>query len=810
MKEHIVTKSEMVTTRQWAAAKFEGVELPAIREPGLVVVEMGSPGVFGGTPRVEKDRFLRGPIILGDTKYDHGLTITNGTRVKVRLPGPGKRFSAVVGLDFGEYTIIGTTVFVVKVDGKEVARRQVPRGYGPGFPIEADLGGASEFTIELIDEEQRWKHDHGSWVEAKIELEDGSFIALSDLPIVKESECVSTDPPFSFTYGGEASAEIEWKVTRSSRDLGNRSIGHDVTYNDPVTGLEVLCKGVEYSDFPVVEWTLHFKNTGAKDTPIIENIQALDTVFTRSDPDEFVLHHGAGCTNSAHDYEPFSDVLGPGSDRHFKPRGGRATSGAWPYFNVELADSGVIAVIGWIGQWSAEFTRDDSYGLRIQGGQELTHFTLHPGEKTRSPLIALLFYKGDAVRSQNIWRRWLLAHNLPRRDGKLPPVILFGTSGPQFYEMVFATDEDQMLFIRRYLEEKIELDYWEMDAGWYPNDGTWAPTGTWEADRKRFPKGLRAVSDYARERGLETIVWFEPERVRADTYLFDEHRDWLLTFKGSNYVLDLGNPEAREWLTNHIDKMLVEEGIDVYRQDFNMDPLDYWRANDAPDRQGITEIRHIEGLLMFWDELLRRHPNLLIDSVSSGHRRNDLEGVRRSISFTRTDFMMEPVSQQAMAYGIFSWMPYHAGGEKSIDTYLFRSSFTAPHSIVAQDVRNKDLDYNLLRKLTRQWREYARFYLGDYYPLTSYSLDTDVWIAWQFDLPEEGAGLVQAFRRQDSPYESARYKLKNLDEGAKYKVRNLDGGEVVYTGKELAETGLDVKIDEKPGAVVFIYKKLSG
>jgi hypothetical protein len=46
-----------------------------------------------------------------------------------------------------------------------------------------------------------------------------------------------------------------------------------------------------------------------------------------------------------------------------------------------------------------------------------------------------------------------------------------------------------------------------------------------------------------------------------------------------------------------VDELLVSEGIDIYRQDFNMDPLPHWRAKDAPDRQGITEMRHVTGLL---------------------------------------------------------------------------------------------------------------------------------------------------------------------------------------------------------------------
>jgi alpha-galactosidase len=64
----------------------------------------------------------------------------------------------------------------------------------------------------------------------------------------------------------------------------------------------------------------------------------------------------------------------------------------------------------------------------------------------------------------------------------------------------------------------------------------------------------------------------------------------------------------RLWLTNYISDFLKKEGIDVYRQDFNIDPKIYWSLNDAPDRIGITEIKHIEGLYAFWDSLLVRFP----------------------------------------------------------------------------------------------------------------------------------------------------------------------------------------------------------
>ena len=80
----------------------------------------------------------------------------------------------------------------------------------------------------------------------------------------------------------------------------------------------------------------------------------------------------------------------------------------------------------------------------------------------------------------------------------------------------------------------------------------------------------------------------------------------------------------------HIGELLKEQGIDFYRQDFNFDPLPIWRANDAPDRQGITEIRHVTGYLAYWDELRRRLPTCALTPAGAG-RRDDLETLRRAV-----------------------------------------------------------------------------------------------------------------------------------------------------------------------------------
>ena len=49
------------------------------------------------------------------------------------------------------------------------------------------------------------------------------------------------------------------------------------------------------------------------------------------------------------------------------------------------------------------------------------------------------------------------------------------------------------------------------------------------------------------------IVWFEPERVTPGTFLYTNNPAWLLGRDGEQKLLNLGNPEARQWLTDHVD-----------------------------------------------------------------------------------------------------------------------------------------------------------------------------------------------------------------------------------------------------------------
>ena len=285
------------------------------------------------------------------------------------------------------------------------------------------------------------------------------------------------------------------------------------------------------------------------------------------------------------------------------------------------------------------------------------------------------------------------------------------------------------------------------------------------------------------------------------------HPEWLL----GGRLLDLGNPKAREWLTDHLDRVIREQGIDLYRQDFNMDPLDCWRNNDAPDRQGVTENLHVQGYLAFWDALRKRHPGLVIDSCASGGRRNDLETMRRAVPLHPTDYNYGDLPvKQAFHHSLFHWIPYFGSNTvpvDRVDPYAFRSGH-ALSVVLGYDLRRKDLDYALLRKLSDEKQLVAPYYYGDYYPLLPYSVKQDRWIGWQFHRPDRDDGLIEVFRRPESGEQTRLLRPGGLDPAAQYELHDLDRPTAERRGgKDLIEHGLRVTIDKKPGAVVILYKR---
>ncbi len=640
--------------------------------------------------------------------------------------------------------------------------------------------------------------------------------------------------PFSFRYGSHSAAELlpAWKRSQTSR----KSTGvttHEQTWRDPATGLECVLEMQSFTKFPAVEWIMRFRNTGRQDTPLLQDIRPLDIEWAPDQDrtwnhDETLLRRSCGSMHKATDFRYQVDPLPAGSTIAMVAGGGRSSNNWLPFFNLQSGKTGVMVGIGWSGQWAAEFARPTDDRIRIRAGQELTKLTLHPCEEIRTPRILLLFWNGEPLTGHNLLRRFLLAHHVPRVEGQpIEAPVCAATWGGM--ESVHHLQQ-----IKDIREHRLAYDYYWIDAGWYGPEGSFSPdvytgewakyVGHWNINSRAHPNGLKPLADAAHEADLKFLLWFEPERALCDTPWTVEHPEWFLGERqpGANLLFNLGDPDARHFLTEFISNFIRDVGIDCYRQDFNFDPLPYWRAADAPDRQGMAEIRYVEGQYLFWDELLRRHPGLLIDNCSSGGRRIDLETISRSIPLWRSDYQcnpgFDPAGCQTQTHGLSYWIPLHGCGTcggthdpRRGDTYNVRSNLSASLEFPIyfnQGDGREDHPWDWQRRMIAEYRRARPMFYGDYYPLTADTGAADLWVAMQFHRPDLGEGMLLAFRRQDSPFVTADFRLHALDPDATYELTDADTGRKrQVSGRELAENGLPITMKTAPASRLVFYRK---
>ncbi len=799
-----VSGSEMDFLRTWADAAFLGKAPQEAPMPPGIEVRRQDHGEFS-----LRESVLGTPLQIGSKCYEHGLGTHSVSELAVRLPKPGKTFEADAGIDNNYDTAgrRGSVVFVVEVAGKEAFRSGIRRGGDDPLPVRLDLNGAREFTLRVLDADDGPGWDQSDWADAAVTLEDGELIRLDELPVVTPPASFSTDVPFSFTYGGKPSSELlpSWRRAETRVRSADGIPTRLVTYTDPATGLLVECRLRLFDDFPAAEWVLYLTNTGSSDTPIIESIRPLDLSIATPPKGDVVLHRSHGSTSTETDFLPIDGPVNIDADIKLAPNGGRSSDGVMPFFNLEWSGGGLVGAIGWSGQWEMRVKRDSARTVTLEAGQQTTHLKLHPGESIRTPRILLVRWEGDdRFRGHNLLRRLILAHYTPKRDGQpiIPPVtqnswFTFNTGND-------VTEQNQLETIRPMAGMGVEC-YW-IDAGWF--EGGWpAGAGSWIPKAKAFPRGLKPLGDAAHKDGMGFVVWFEPERVNAASRIAREHPEWVLHEGNGDGLFNLGDPEARQWLTDFLSKCITDWGIDIYRNDFNIDPLRFWQAADEPDRQGITEIRYIEGLYAMWDALRKAHPELAIDNCASGGRRIDLELISRSYSLSRSDTACcghaMPVQDQAQSAGLSLWAPLHGTGNWGLNAYDFRSAATVGTSLW-MDTRRPDVPVEQLKRLIAEVKDLRPLYLGDYYPLMDINLDERQWCGWQYDRPEIGRGFAMFFRRSESPYSSVDVGLRGLDPNAEYEVEFVDSKtRRTMSGADLSR--LRVEIGDRASSMLVKY-----
>ena len=408
----------------------------------------------------------------------------------------------------------------------------------------------------------------------------------------------------------------------------------------------------------VWEWSLALRNDGARPVTI-----------SRMDP--LVLRVGSAWRTHGvrrawgDEFRSFSGHAG--HDTVLESRSGRSSHGAAPWLGFDRggetgpgrAESRAALSIApaYSGNWHIHALAGGAVSAGISPWQ--FWLELAPGEQVEAPSVVLTVAQSlddAAVALQRaIAEEWL-----PRTSATDALPVEWNHWWP--YEDHDVTEE----IIAANARSAADLGFAvaTVDAGWFgaPDaHSVWSEQrGDWtRVNTARFPSGLAALGDTIRRAGLDAGIWIEAEAVGARSHLRREKPEAMAhavdgrrhdpsyrlmtesldpddpTFLG--YVC-LGSEAGRTHVRESISTLITTTGARWIKLDFNIDPDAGCTRTDHGHGSGDGLFRHYEGLYAVLDDVRHRHPEVLLESCSSGGLRIDL-GLARHV---HTFFLSDP------------------------------------------------------------------------------------------------------------------------------------------------------------------------
>jgi alpha-galactosidase len=337
------------------------------------------------------------------------------------------------------------------------------------------------------------------------------------------------------------------------------------------------------------------------------------------------------------------------------------------------------AHLAWSGnhQLLAEVLADGRRYLQIG---ELLHsgeVMLAAGESYHSPELIATYSPAGLTRAS-----WGFHRSVRSRSPiRTPRPVLLNT-----WEAVYFDHDTDRLAQLADAAAAVGVERFVLDDGWFGsrrNDRR--GLGDWWVSPDVYPHGLTPLIDHVRRLGMEFGIWVEPEMVNPDSDVYRAHPEWALVTEGyepvlgrHQLVLNLAHPDAYAHIFAALDSLLRDHDIGYLKWDMNRDHVQGSGANGAAGTHAQTL-----AVYRLLDELRARHPQVEIESCSSGGARIDHEILRRTERVWTSD-CNDALERQTIQRGASLFIPpevmgAHIGPRRShttgrVHSLAFRSA----------------------------------------------------------------------------------------------------------------------------------------
>ena len=454
------------------------------------------------------------------------------------------------------------------------------------------------------------------------------------------------------------------------------------------------------------------------------------------------------------------------------------------------------------GGFKIQMEKDQVDGIRLVCGLDDEEFLwkLAPGETFVTPEAALSYSEKGLTALSDQFQKAYHANLIrsPWKDKKRPTLV------NNWEATYFGFDAEKLLKIAGEAAD-LGLDMLVLDDGWFGkrNDDN-SGLGDWFVNEKKLGCTMKELVDRVNALGLKFGIWLEPEMVSEDSDLYRTHPDWVLQIPGrepnrsrNQLVLDLSRKEVREYMKKFIDDTLSCANISYVKWDMNRSVDNVYSAADPTLSQGAIRHKYVLGLYEVMEDMLTRHPDLLLEGCSGGGGRFDAGMLYYAPQIWCSD-NTDAIERLRIHYGTsfgypmssvsahVSVCPNHQNGRvtpfKTRGICAMQGSFGYELDLSKLSEEDKA---EARRQITVYNENWELFQSGSYYRLNS-PMENHDYTAWSYvSKDQRKASLSVIYTDLHGNPKPVRVKLKGLKKDASY---DVDG--TVYTGTALMRGGL--------------------
>ena len=295
---------------------------------------------------------------------------------------------------------------------------------------------------------------------------------------------------------------------------------------------------------------------------------------------------------------------------------------------TETSGSCIGAALMYSGSFQTKIQLDQMEQVRLVMGinPELFRWELKPSEVFDTPEVIMSYSSNGMEKLSHNFHKVIREH-VCRGKYKLAerPVLI-----NNWEATYFDFNEEKILKIAEQAAS-LGVDMLVLDDGWFgKRDDDCSGLGDWFVSEEKLNGGLGKLAEKIKSLGMKFGLWFEPEMVSEDSDLYRSHPDWAIKIPSRNpvrsryqLVLDMINPEVRDYLFGAISDILKNADISYIKWDMNRSICDWYTSCLSAENQGEMPHRYVLGLYELLERLTTAFPDVLFEGCSGGGGRFD-------------------------------------------------------------------------------------------------------------------------------------------------------------------------------------------